>query len=187
MRKSSDAAAGKARFAVIALLALAPPSALSAELLIETDAKKNVLEENWSCTAVFTNGDDGGFHHLDQRCADEPEWTAFLWEDLIRPEGVVTLRQDSHDVIWIRLDAEFDRHKDGWSTVTFLRNGINGSKGQIRLHAYKLEEEWVYKFEDPKNGEVEVTKLCAKRKQVLGKTVGIDRIYPAHPGGECGF
>jgi hypothetical protein len=161
-------------------------TAVNSEITIETNAKKGKDGQNYTCVLRIVNGEDGGMDHLEKLCVDQEEPVSFTWDELASEEGVVAVQAGDRDVVWIRIEEGFDRHKDGFFSVTYLRNGISGDKGVARLHAYKVGDEWIGKLVEEK-GETEVTKVCAPRKQFMGKTVGIDKVVPPGPDGSCSY
>jgi hypothetical protein len=193
-------AAATARFATLILAGLlAGASALAApkaEFTTETDAKKSQDGKFLVCTYALINGEDGGFERLDRKCADDAEWAQFTLEQLAsegQPEdkgrGTVTQLDGDRRVVWLRVMPGFDRFKDGFITVTFLKNGITGDTDWVQIHVYKVGEGWVVKLLDRKNEglETEVSRICAKRKQKFGKTVGIEKMHAPGPEGACKF
>jgi hypothetical protein len=163
-------------------------TAWASELVTETNAKKTPDGKHLLCVSSMKNGEDGGFERLEVQCSNEEKPASFSLEQLQAGElGAVTQKDGDRDAVWARLEPGFERFKDLTLTMTFLKNGITGDKGSIQLHAYLVGGDWLVKLVDPEKGELEVTKLCGKRKQFWGKTVGIEKMTLPDAQGKCKF
>jgi hypothetical protein len=90
------------------------------------------------------------------------------------PRGIVLLNTQGYDVVTLK-SADFDPAHGGTLQITYLRNALNNSYGNIALDLVRDGSKWELMAND-QSGHHVVTRGFFKAKRVFGQIVGIDSI-----------